>query len=122
MFGGSSAFPAIFAKTTCARRKLGGVVAFFEETIYENRMAHIKYLQMMNANIEHTNMRAKIVGPTKLVGREITAQDLRGGAALVLAGLIAEGLTIVNDADHILRGYERIIEKLTNVGAKIKIE
>lgn len=96
--------------------------SFFEETIYENRMAHIKYLQMMNANIEHTNMRAKIVGPTKLVGREITAQDLRGGAALVLAGLIAEGLTIVNDADHILRGYERIIEKLTNVGAKIKIE
>ena len=96
--------------------------SFFFFFLYENRMAHIKYLQMMNANIEHTNMRAKIVGPTKLVGREITAQDLRGGAALVLAGLIAEGLTIVNDADHILRGYERIIEKLTNVGAKIKIE
>ncbi len=97
-------------------------VSYFEETIYENRMGHIKYLQSMNAKIDATTMRAKITGPVNLEGKEITAQDLRGGAALVLAGLIAKGTTIVNDADHILRGYEKIIEKLTNVGANIKIK
>lgn len=96
--------------------------SYFEETIWENRMGHIEYLNKMGANIESTKTSAIIKGPTKLHGEEITAVDLRGGAALVLAGLIAEGTTIINDADHILRGYEKIINKLTNVGAKIKIE
>ncbi len=56
-----------------------------------------------------------------LHGAEITATDLRAGAALVTAGLIADGTTIINDAEHILRGYERIINKLSSVGANIKI-
>ncbi len=96
-------------------------ISLFEETIWENRMGHVKYLNMMGANIVAERQHAKIVGPTKLHGAEITATDLRAGAALVTAGLIAEGTTIINDAEHILRGYERIISKLSSVGANIKI-
>lgn len=97
-------------------------ISLFEETIWENRMGHVKYLNLMGANIEAERQHAKITGPAKLHGAEITATDLRAGAALVTAGLIAEGTTIINDADHILRGYERIINKLSKVGANIKIE
>ena len=96
-------------------------ISLFEETIWENRMGHVKYLNKMGANIQAERQHAKITGPTPLHGEEITATDLRAGAALVTAGLIAEGTTIINDAEHILRGYERIIAKLTAVGAKIKI-
>lgn len=95
--------------------------SLFEETIWENRMGHVKYLNMMGANIAEAGMRAKITGPTKLHGTEISATDLRAGAALVTAGLIADGTTIINNADYILRGYERIINKLSKVGANIKI-
>ena len=97
-------------------------VSLFEETIWENRMGHVKYLNLMGANIEAERQHAKITGPTKLHGREIAATDLRAGAALVTAGLLADGTTIINDAEHILRGYERIINKLSHVGAIIKIE
>ena len=62
-----------------------------------------------------------IIGPSKLHGCEVIATDLRGGAALVLAGLTAEGITTINDVEHILRGYENIDKKLTSVGAKIEI-
>ena len=93
----------------------------FEETIWENRMGHVKYLNMMGANIVAERQHATIIGPTKLHGEEITATDLRAGAALVAAGLIAEGTTIIHDVEHILRGYERIINKLSDVGANIKI-
>lgn len=96
-------------------------ISLFEETIWENRMGHVKYLNLMGASIEAERQHAKIMGPTKLIGAEITATDLRAGAALVTAGLIAEGTTIINDAEHILRGYERIITKLSAVGANIKI-
>ena len=75
----------------------------------------------MGANIKAERQHAEITGPTKLHGEVITATDLRAGAALVAAGLIAEGTTIINDAEHILRGYERIINKLSSVGAIIKI-
>ncbi len=93
-----------------------------EETIYESRMGHIPYLNSLGANITGTNRLAKITGPSLLKGTTVTATDLRAGACMVLAGLIAEGQTIVEDVDHILRGYENIVEKLTNVGAKITIE
>ena len=96
-------------------------ISLFEETIWENRMGHVKYLNQMGANIEAERQHAKITGPTKLHGAEITATDLRAGAALVTAGLIADGTTIINDVEHILRGYERIINKLSDVGANIKI-
>ena len=93
-----------------------------EETIWENRIGHYPYLQKMGANIKLNGLKATINGKTPLVGTDINATDLRGGAALILAGLIAEGTTTIYDIDYILRGYENIINKLSNVGAKISIE
>jgi len=97
-------------------------VSLFEETIWENRMQHIEYLNKMGANIIlKDNTHAIINGPSKLKGSMINATDLRGGAALVMAGLIAEGETIISNIEYILRGYENIIRKLKNVGADIRI-
>ncbi len=93
-----------------------------EETIWEKRIGHYPYLQKLGANITLDGNKATIIGKTKLKGCETNATDLRAGAALILAGLIAEGTTTIYDIDYILRGYENIINKLTNVGAKISIE
>lgn len=93
-----------------------------EETIYENRFMHIPYLKSMGADIGIKNNLAIIKGKTHLKGSSVTATDLRAGAALVIAGLIADGKTTITGVEHILRGYEGIIEKLSNVGADIKIE
>lgn len=95
--------------------------SLFEETIWENRMGHVPSLNKMGANITVKGMSSMTIGPSKLHGCEVVATDLRGGAALVLAGLTATGTTIINDVEHILRGYESIESKLTNVGAKIEI-
>ena len=92
------------------------------ETIFENRFMHIPYLKSLGANIEIKNQTATIIGPKKLIGTEVVATDLRAGAAMVAAGLKAEGKTTITNAEHILRGYEQIVEKLTNVGAKISIK
>ena len=96
--------------------------SLFEETIWENRMGHIPYLNKMGANIKVSGSNAVIIGPTELTGTSVTATDLRAGAAMVVAGLLAQGETEISDIEHILRGYENIIEKLTNVGAKIVIK
>lgn len=93
-----------------------------EETIYENRFMHIPYLKSMGADIDIKNNLAIIKGKNHLKGSSVTATDLRAGAALVIAGLIADGKTTITGVEHILRGYEGIIEKLSNVGADIKIE
>ena len=97
-------------------------VSIFDETIYENRMGHVKYLNKMGANIKNSNTNAVIIGPSQLSGCEVEATDLRGGAAMVLAGLIADGNTKITSIEHILRGYDSLINKLKNVGADIKIE
>lgn len=93
------------------------------ETIWENRFLNLFELNKMGATTELlTTSKAIIMGPTKLKGKEVSATDLRAGASLVIAGLIAEGTTTIENAGYILRGYEGIVEKLTNVGAKIKLE
>jgi UDP-N-acetylglucosamine 1-carboxyvinyltransferase len=76
----------------------------------------------MGADIEIRNRTIIVKGKTKLVGTTVEATDLRAGACLVLAGLIAEGETTIKEIHHVLRGYENIIEKLESVGAKIKLE
>ena len=96
-------------------------ISTMEETIWENRVGHYPYLQKMGADIKLEGLKATIKGKAKLKGTDINATDLRG-AALILAGLIAEGTTTISDIDYILRGYENIIHKLSNVGAKIKLE
>jgi len=97
-------------------------VSTLEETIYENRFQNVPYLNKMGANIEIKGKKIKIKGPTNLKGKKVTATDLRAGACLVLAALVAKGETTIKDIEHVLRGYENIIEKLTNVGAKISLE
>lgn len=93
-----------------------------EETIYENRFQNVSYLNKMGANIKIDNRKIHIKGKTELNSDIVKATDLRAGACLVLAGLTANGETTITDVEHVLRGYENIIEKLTNVGANITIE
>jgi UDP-N-acetylglucosamine 1-carboxyvinyltransferase len=97
-------------------------ISILTETIYENRFQNVEYLNKMGANIIIKDKTIEIYGPTQLKGCEVKATDLRAGACLVLAALIAEGTTTITDVEHILRGYENIVEKLTNVGAKITLE
>ncbi len=95
--------------------------SILEETIYENRFQNVKYLNKMGANIEINDRKIYIQGPADLKGSEVVATDLRAGAGLILAGLIAEGTTVVKEVEHVLRGYDSIINKLTTVGAKIEL-
>ncbi len=97
-------------------------VSTIEETLYENRFKNLEQLEKMGAKITIDGKKAYINGRTPLNGETVKATDLRGGACLVIAGLIANGTTIIEEAEHILRGYSNIVEKLTEVGAKIKIE
>ena len=98
-------------------------ISHVEETIYENRFMNIPDTVKMGASIEinDDNDVATIYGRSELVGKEVTATDLRGGASMVICGLIAEGETIVDNIEHILRGYEDIVGKLKSVGANIEI-
>lgn len=91
-----------------------------EETIWENRFMHVVYLNDLGADVTVKNQTATVLGPTPLTGTHVVATDLRAGAAMVTAGLIAEGTTIITNINHILRGYENIVEKLVSVGAKIE--
>ncbi len=92
------------------------------DTIYSARFKHIDELRRMNASARVEGNSAIIQGPSKLHGSTVTATDLRAGAALVLAGLIAEGETEIQDIHHIERGYSSLIEKLCEIGADIRRE
>ncbi|MFA5034176.1 MAG: UDP-N-acetylglucosamine 1-carboxyvinyltransferase [Candidatus Margulisiibacteriota bacterium] len=91
------------------------------ETVFENRFMHINELKRMGANVRLEGQSAIISGVPKLSGAPVRVSDLRAGAALVIAGLAAEGETIIEDRDHhIRRGYDKIALKLTGLGAEIK--
>ena len=91
------------------------------ETVFENRFMHVVELNRMGANIATTGARGAIIeGPAKLTGCEVNASDLRAGAAMILAGLVAEGTTTVGNLHHIDRGYEDIVGKLKGLGADIQ--
>ncbi len=90
------------------------------ETIFENRFMHVPELQRMGADISLHGGSAIVRGVPKLTGAPVMASDLRASASLVLAGLIAEGETVVRRIYHLDRGYERLEEKLAGVGAEIK--
>jgi len=92
------------------------------ETIFENRFMHVAELKRMGANIKIEGRSAIIEGRKKLTGTHIQATDLRAGAALILAGLKAQGETVISNAYHIDRGYERIEQKLSALGAVIRRE
>jgi UDP-N-acetylglucosamine 1-carboxyvinyltransferase len=96
-----------------------GVSRIFE-VLFEGRMAYLYELEKMGARIEILNShQALIIGPSPLRGRQVASNDIRAGAAMVLAGLCAEGETIVTDVKYIERGYDRLEEKLRSLGADI---
>lgn len=90
------------------------------ETVFENRFMHVVELNRMGAQISTEGRSAVIDGPSKLTGCDVRATDLRAGAAMILAGLVAEGTTRIGDLHHIDRGYENIVAKLKNLGADIE--
>ena len=91
------------------------------DTIYEKRVNHVFELAKMNADITTTNDHIIYKGGNSLHGASVRATDLRAGAALVIAGLMAEGRTEITSVEYILRGYSNIIEKLRNLGADIEL-
>ncbi|MFA6493252.1 MAG: UDP-N-acetylglucosamine 1-carboxyvinyltransferase [Patescibacteria group bacterium] len=91
------------------------------EKLFENRLGYLKELVRMGAKVDFVdNHHAVIYGPTKLYGQRIESLDLRAGATLLIAGLIASGTTEIKNAENIDRGYERIESRLEKIGAKIK--
>ena len=90
------------------------------ETIFENRFKYVDELARMGASIKVEGNTAIIDGVERLTGAEVSAPDLRAGAALVIAGLAAEGVTVVDDIVYILRGYENFDGKLRMLGAEIE--
>jgi UDP-N-acetylglucosamine 1-carboxyvinyltransferase len=95
-------------------------IALITENIFENRFMHASELMRMGANIRIDGSRAVVAGKSRLTGAKVIASDLRASASLVLAGLIAEGETIIDRIYHLDRGYEKIEEKLRSVGAQIE--
>jgi UDP-N-acetylglucosamine 1-carboxyvinyltransferase len=90
------------------------------ETIFDRRFLHVNELLRLGANIEVSGDKAIVRGRTPLSGAEVIATDLRASACLILAGLIAGGETIINDVEHMDRGYEAIEEKLRGLGARVE--
>ena len=118
---GYPGFPTDLQQPMTTLLVLADGTSILEETIYENRFQNVPFLNNMGADITINGRKIYVKGPKKLKGSEVTATDLRAGACLVLAGLKAEGKTVINEVEHILRGYENIIEKLKNVGADISL-
>ena len=94
-------------------------IAKVNETVFENRFMHVLELNRMGCDISVKGNQAIIKGVNSLYGAEVMATDLRASASLIIAGLCAEGETIVDRIYHIDRGYERIEEKLNYLGAEI---
>lgn len=115
-------FPTDLQQVLASLMTMGDGESEIHETIYENRFQNLFELKKMGAKIRIDGERAYITGPSKLKGTEVTASDLRAGAGLVVAALLAKGKTTINNADLILRGYEGIVDKLTSIGADITLE
>ena len=113
-------FPTDLQAQMMALLSIADGVSEIEEQIFENRFMHVPELIRMGANIEISGRKAVISGADRLKGAPVKATDLRASVSLVLAGLIAEGLTEIDKIHHIDRGYEDIIEKLTSCGAVIR--
>jgi UDP-N-acetylglucosamine 1-carboxyvinyltransferase len=94
--------------------------AVITETIFENRMMHVQELQRLGAQIEVEGNTAVVRGVRRLAGANVMATDLRASACLVIAGLVAEGETIIDRIYHLDRGYERLEDKLSALGARIR--
>ncbi|HKJ94064.1 MAG TPA: UDP-N-acetylglucosamine 1-carboxyvinyltransferase [Gammaproteobacteria bacterium] len=114
------AFPTDMQAQFCALNSVAGGVGMVTETVFENRFMHVLEMQRMGADIRLEGRTAISAGVPRLTGAPVMATDLRASASLVLAGLVADGETIVERIYHIDRGYECIEEKLAQLGANIR--
>ena len=116
-------FPTDMQSQIMALMSISDGETIFNETIFENRFMHVKELIKIGANIEIIDKNTCLVkGVEKLYGNNVVSSDLRGGASLVLAGLVAEGETEISNIYHIERGYEKFEYVLRSLGANIKKE
>lgn len=114
-------FPTDLQQPLTALLTIASGTSVVNEKIYESRFRYVNELERMGANINLIDSRTAIVtGVDRLSGAKITATDLRAGAAMVVAGLIADGVTEIDGLNHILRGYERLDEKLRALGAHVE--
>ena len=95
-------------------------VSEIRETIFENRFMHVQELARLGADIHLDGQKAKVTGVKRLTGAPVMATDLRASVSLVIAGLVAEGETLVNRVYHLDRGFERLEQKLSACGAEIE--
>ncbi len=116
------AFPTDMQAQFMVLNSVATGTAIITETIFENRFMHVQELKRMNADIKVEGNTAVVCGVARLDGANVMATDLRASASLVLAGLIAKGETIIDRIYHLDRGYERIEDKLSRLGAKIRRE
>lgn len=113
-------FPTDLQAQTMTSLTIANGISTIEETVFENRFKHVSELNKMGANITINGKKAIIKGVKKLHSANVNIKDLRGGAALIIAALAAEGITILNGMEHVYRGYEHLISKLSRLGADIK--
>jgi UDP-N-acetylglucosamine 1-carboxyvinyltransferase len=113
-------FPTDLQAQFMALMTMASGVSHIRETIFENRFMHVPELVRMGADVRIVGDTAVVTGVERLKGAPVMATDLRASVSLVLAGLAAEGETIVNRVYHLDRGFERIEQKLSRVGAKIE--
>jgi len=113
-------FPTDMQAQFAALNTVAEGVGVVTETVFENRFMHIQELVRLGADIQVKGESAIIRGVETLTGAQIMATDLRASAGLVLAGLVAQGETVVDRVYHIDRGYENIEEKLSGLGARIR--
>ena len=114
------AFPTDLQAQFMALMSVSNGISHIRETVFENRFMHVPELARMGANIRVEGDMATVTGVERLKGAQVMATDLRASVSLVLAGLVAEGDTIVNRVYHLDRGFERLEEKLSGVGADIE--
>jgi len=115
-------FPTDMQAQFMALLSIAEGTSIINETIFENRFMHANELMRMGVNVKIEGNSAVLKGNSLLSGAKVKATDLRAGAALILAGLVAEGETEITEVHHIKRGYAHIIEKLQQVGANIRFE
>ena len=101
------------------RSKAHGV-SNVEEMVFENRFRVVSQLQQMGANIDYVSNRAQVTGVTLLHGADVSATDLRSGAALLIAAAMAEGVSHIHQEHYIYRGYEAIVENMNQIGFCVK--
>jgi UDP-N-acetylglucosamine 1-carboxyvinyltransferase len=118
--GAHPGFPTDMQAQYMALMTQASGTALIEETIFERRFMHVGELQRMGADIRIDGRSAVVVGPTPLTGAQVMATDLRASASLVLAGLIADGVTLIDRVYHLDRGYEAMESKLAALGASIE--